>query len=114
MALAVGSLIHLLLDAMWTVQETFLWPAFGWEFPPGVPEYWSGLLERLVSDPLRIVQEAVGLGYLIYVFRKAQLSDPEHRSELSAHRPAGCLESRWADLGGGAGATGHLTAKHPD
>jgi membrane-bound metal-dependent hydrolase YbcI (DUF457 family) len=82
MALAVGALIHLLLDAMWTVQETFLWPAFGWEFPPGLPDYWSGLLERLLADPWRILQEAVGLGYLIYLYRKARLSDQERRSEL--------------------------------
>ncbi|HKZ30119.1 MAG TPA: metal-dependent hydrolase [Acidimicrobiia bacterium] len=82
MALAVGSLIHLLLDAMWLVQETFLWPAFGWEFPPGMAEYWSGLLERLFSDPWRIVQEVVGLGYLIYLYRQNRLSDPERRSEL--------------------------------
>ena len=82
MALAIGSLIHLLLDAMWTAQETFLWPAFGWEFPPGISQYWSGLLERLLSDPWRIVQEAVGLGYLIYLYRRARLSDPARRSEL--------------------------------
>ncbi len=82
MALAVGSLIHLLLDAMWTVQETFFWPAFGWEFPPGIPEYWSGLLERLFSAPWRIIQEVAGLGYLVYLYRKARLSDPERRTEL--------------------------------
>ncbi len=82
MALAVGSLIHLLLDAMWTVQETLLWPAFGWGFPPGSPEYWTGLLERLVSDPWRIIQELVALGYLIYLYRKARLNDPDRRSEL--------------------------------
>jgi hypothetical protein len=82
MALAIGSLIHLLLDAMWTIQETFLWPAFGWEFPPGIQEYWSGLLERLFSDPWRILQEVVGLAYLIYLYRQAQLGDPERRSEL--------------------------------
>jgi membrane-bound metal-dependent hydrolase YbcI (DUF457 family) len=82
MALAVGSLIHLLLDAMWTVEETLLWPAFGWEFPPGVPEYWSGLLERLFANPGRIVQEVAGVGYLVYLYRKARLSDPERRIEL--------------------------------
>jgi len=82
MALAVGSLIHLLLDAMWTVQETFFWPAFGWEFPPGIPEYWSGLLERLLTNPRRIVEEVAGLGYLVYLYRKARLSDPERRIEL--------------------------------
>jgi len=82
MALAVGSLLHLLLDAMWTVQETFLWPAFGWEFPPGIPEYWSGLLERLFSNPWRIVQEVAGLAYLVYLYRKSRLSDPQRRLEL--------------------------------
>ena len=82
MALAIGSLLHLLLDAMWTAQETFLWPVFGWEFPPGTPEYWSGLLEKLVSDPWRIVQEVAGLSYLIYLYRKARLNDPDRRTEL--------------------------------
>jgi hypothetical protein len=67
---------------MWTVQETFLWPAFGWEFQPGIPEYWSGLFERLFSNPWRILQEVVGLAYLIYLYRKAHLQDPIRRSEL--------------------------------
>ena len=82
MALAIGSLIHLLLDAMWTVQQTFLWPAFGWDFPPGNPEYWSGLLGRIFSDPGRIVLEVVGFGYLAYLYRQARLSDPDRRGEL--------------------------------
>jgi len=82
MAMAIGSLIHLLLDAMWTVQETFLWPAFGWGFPPGIPDYWSGLLERLVANPWLVVQEMVGLGYLVHLYRKARLNDPERRSQL--------------------------------
>jgi membrane-bound metal-dependent hydrolase YbcI (DUF457 family) len=82
MAVAVGSLLHLGLDAMWTMQETFLWPAFGWAFPPGEPEYWSGLLERLLSDPWRIVQEVAGLAYLIYLYRRAQLGDRDRRAEL--------------------------------
>jgi hypothetical protein len=82
MALAVGSLLHLVLDAMWTAQETFLWPVFGWEFPPAAAEYWTGLFERLLADPWRIIQEVVGLAYLVYLSRKAQLGDPERRAEL--------------------------------
>lgn len=82
MALAIGSLIHLLLDAMWTAQDTFLWPAFGWEFPPGVTDYWSGLMERLVANPWHIIQELVGLGYLVYLYRRYLSGDPERRSEL--------------------------------
>ena len=55
---------------------------FGWEFPPGISEYWSGLLERLFSSPWRVVQELTGLGYLVYLYRKGRLNDPERRSEL--------------------------------
>lgn len=82
MALAVGALIHLLLDGMWTEQQTFLWPAFGWEFPLGVPEYWAGFFDRLFSNPWRIVHELVGIGYLTYLWRRARLNDPERRREL--------------------------------
>ncbi len=82
MALAVGVLIHLLLDGMWTDQQTFLWPAFGWAFVPGLPDYWSGLIARLVGDPWALLQEAVGLGYLFYLWRKAGLGDPVRRRDL--------------------------------
>jgi membrane-bound metal-dependent hydrolase YbcI (DUF457 family) len=82
MAMAIGSLFHLILDGMWTVRETFLWPAFGWKFPPGPDSYWTGLLERMVSDPWIIVQEGVGLIYLVYLWRKAKLGDRVRRSEL--------------------------------
>lgn len=82
MAAAIGSLFHLVLDGMWTVKETFLWPAFGWEFPPGPESYWTGFLDRLTADPWIIVQEIAGLAYLIYLWRSAKLSDPVRRSEL--------------------------------
>ena len=82
MALAIGSLTHLVLDAMWTVQETFLWPAFGWAFPPGQSQYWSGLLERILAEPWTIVLEVIGLAYLIFLYRKSGLNEPERRAEL--------------------------------
>jgi membrane-bound metal-dependent hydrolase YbcI (DUF457 family) len=83
-ALAVGSLFHLLLDGMWTNQEAFLWPAFGWSFPPGPEEYWTGFLDRLLYDPWMIVQEVVGLTYLVFLWRKAGLGAAERRRELWA------------------------------
>ncbi len=82
MAVAVGALIHLFLDGMWTEQETLLWPAFGWAFPPGPPDYWSGLLGRIVSDPWLAVREVAGLGYLALLWRRARLGDPQRRREL--------------------------------
>lgn len=82
LALAVGCLFHLVLDGMWTSKETFLWPAFGWEFPPGPPDYWRSLLGRLTSDPLLVGQELFGAGYLVYLWSKAGLNDPDRRSRL--------------------------------
>ncbi len=84
LALAVGCLFHLVLDGMWATKETFLWPAFGWEFPPGPPEYWSGLLARLAADPLQLVQEILGALYLVYLWNKAGLRDVERRHRLWA------------------------------
>lgn len=82
MALAVGSLFHLILDGMWAVKETFLWPAFGWRFPPGPDSYWTGLVDRLTSDPWIIVQEVLGLVYLVFLWRKARLGESGRRAEL--------------------------------
>ncbi len=84
MAVAVGGLLHLLLDGMWTVRETFLWPAFGWAFPAGDPDFWPGLPQRVLSDPLLLLGEAAGLAYLVYLCRKARLSDPERRRAFLA------------------------------
>ncbi len=84
MAVAVGGLLHLLLDGMWTVRETFLWPAFGWAFPAGDPDFWPGLPQRVLSDPLLLLGEAAGLAYLVYLWRKAGLRDPERRRAFLA------------------------------
>ncbi len=81
MALAIGALLHLLLDGMWTSTRTFLWPAFGWRFPPGPPDYWSGLWGRIADSPLVLAQEAVGLVYLVSLARKT-LRDPAGRRAL--------------------------------
>ena len=75
MAVAVGSFFHLALDAMWTVKETFMWPAFGWSFPPGPTEYWTGFIDRLFGNPWTVAMEVAGLGYLIYLWRKAGLQE---------------------------------------
>lgn len=82
MAVAVGSLLHLILDGMWTDQQTLLWPAFGWSFPPGIPDYWPGLLTRFFESPWSIVEELAGLGYLVYLWIQAGLADPARRREF--------------------------------
>lgn len=82
MAVAVGAMLHLLLDGMWTSSATFLWPAFGWAFDQGQADYW-GHLGGLFT-PLAIAQELAGLAYLAYLYRSLGLSDPTHRKTLRA------------------------------
>lgn len=70
MALTVGVMFHLLLDGMWTVRETLLWPLFGWQFPTGVPNDWTMFRWSL------LIQEAAGLTYLAWRWCKPNLSAP--------------------------------------
>lgn len=79
MAIGVGWLFHLLLDGMWTSQEVFLWPFFGWEIPAGASPFWSLVWERALSDPWRWVTEAIGLGYLIWLWIALGLGDASRR-----------------------------------
>lgn len=79
---AVGVFFHLLLDGMWSMPETLLWPAFGTDFPPGPVDYWGGLLGRIFSSPLTLVQEAAGLVYLLSLSVGAELGSPEARRRL--------------------------------
>jgi hypothetical protein len=68
MALGVGWLFHLLLDAMWVSQEVFLWPFFGWEIPQGESPFWPLAWERALSDPWRWIREVAGLAYLVWLW----------------------------------------------
>ena len=79
MALCVGWLFHLLLDAMWVNQEVFLWPFFGWEIPGGESPYWQLAWERALSDPWRWVKEAVGIAYLAWLWFAVGLNRSERR-----------------------------------
>ena len=79
MAFGVGWLFHLLLDGMWVNQEVFLWPFFGLEIPAGEAPYWQLAWERALMDPWRWVKEALGLGYLVWLWIALGLSDAERR-----------------------------------
>ncbi|MPZ52374.1 MAG: hypothetical protein GEU79_06505 [Acidimicrobiia bacterium] len=81
-ALGVGWLFHLLVDAMWTNQAIFFWPFFGWEMPTSAEPFWPAAVERAFSDPLRWILEAVGIAYLIYVWRAADLNEADTRRQL--------------------------------
>ena len=66
-AVVLGVFVHLLLDAAWVQTEAFLWPLFGWEFPPIPDSAFGPLLREMVTDPLVWVGEAVGIAYLVFL-----------------------------------------------
>lgn len=79
MALGIGWLLHLVLDGMWLDQDVFLWPFFGVEIPPGEAPYWPLAWERAMSDPLRWIEEVVGLAYLVWLWVRLDMSARDHR-----------------------------------
>ena len=82
MALGIGWLLHLLLDGMWTSQEVFLWPFFGWEIPPGEAPFWSLAWERALNDPWRWVKSAIGLAYLVWLWMALGMGDRMRRRSV--------------------------------
>ncbi len=83
MVVGVGWLLHLLLDGVWVDQELFLWPFFG-DIPAGEAPFWPLAWERAMSDPWRWIREAVGLGYLVWLWRHLGLGDTEKRRGVMA------------------------------
>ncbi len=66
----IGVFVHLLLDAAWASPEAFWWPLFGTEFPRVFDSDLPSLLSRMLSDPLVWAGEVLGLGYLVFLWRR--------------------------------------------
>jgi hypothetical protein len=81
MAVGVGWLFHLLIDAMWLDEQVFLWPWFG-PIPPGESPFWPLAWERALNDPWRWISEAMGLAYLTWLWMSLGLADPQRRTKL--------------------------------
>ncbi len=80
--LAIGVLLHLLLDAMWSQPETLWWPFLGRAFTPtGLPTF-GAYVSDVIADPVMWLGEAVGLVYLVALWRKAGLMNPKARRML--------------------------------
>ena len=79
MAVGIGWLLHLLLDGMWTSRDLFLWPFFGVEIPSGETPFWPMAWDRAMSDSWRWAKEAVGLGYLAWLWFAMGLPDRDRR-----------------------------------
>jgi len=86
LAVVIGATVHLILDAAWVGHEAFLWPFFGWGFPPIADSAFGPLLHRMVTDPLVWAGEATGLAYLVFLGMKRLGSKDEVRGFLSTGR----------------------------
>jgi len=82
MPVAVGILVHLLLDAMWADPETLWWPLLGWGFTPAGPTGAGDYVVSIVTDWRVWAMEAAGAAYVIYLWRKGNLGAAEARAEL--------------------------------
>jgi membrane-bound metal-dependent hydrolase YbcI (DUF457 family) len=67
LSLAVGTLMHLVLDEMWNTPATLFWPLTGVNFPAvGLTGWAAGIIEALFSEPAVYIPEAVGLVILLW------------------------------------------------
>ena len=81
MALPIGVFFHLLLD-MPLDAETLWWPVLGVEFPSFAKGAFVDLVAYLLRSPWVVAQELLGLSYLIALYRRARLGDPDRRRDL--------------------------------
>jgi len=82
MPLAVGVLVHLVLDAMWRQPETLWWPFLGWEFTERAYASAGEYVLAILRDWRTWAFEAAGLAYLAYLFGRARRADPDARTEF--------------------------------
>lgn len=82
MLLAVGIMMHLLLDAMWNEPATLWWPFLGPGFTSSGFATFGAYVADVVSNPLMWVGELVGVVYLVGLWRKSGLSNRDARKML--------------------------------
>ena len=82
MPLAIGMLMHLLLDAMWSDPETLWWPFLGWEFSQAGFATAGAYVESILFDWRVWALEAAGFAYLVILGRRAGLGERPARELL--------------------------------
>ena len=78
LALAVGTLVHLVLDSIWLNPRTLLWPSQGWVLPGSVthdwlPLWWSTLTTRPGIDASEAIGLLILLIFILVVGRRRKL-----------------------------------------
>ena len=65
--LSFGTFAHLILDRMWEIPQTLLWPLFGFAFPRAELAYWlPNIFQALFSDPGVYISELIGVAVIIW------------------------------------------------
>jgi inner membrane protein len=82
MPLAIGMLMHLLLDAMWQDAATLWWPFLGWSFTQAGPATAADHVLSVLGDWRVWALEAVGAVYLVSLAHRAGLGKPAARSRF--------------------------------
>lgn len=80
--LAVGTLLHLALDAVWNDPETLWWPFLGWEFTSSGFATFGDYARDVLTNPVMWFGELVGFVYLVLLWRRSDLGDRSARSRL--------------------------------
>jgi hypothetical protein len=80
MPLAVGVLVHLVLDGMWADPETLWWPFLGTDFSVSGYDDFGGYVAAVVGDWRVWALEGVGAAYLGYLTVKGNLGSSEQRA----------------------------------
>jgi hypothetical protein len=75
LGLPIGMFIHLVLDGVWADSRVFWWPFLGRSFG-------ASRLPELDRGGLSVVMELVGVGALVWGWRRFGLTDPQARDRF--------------------------------
>ncbi|HEX9854697.1 MAG TPA: metal-dependent hydrolase [Acidimicrobiia bacterium] len=84
MPLAVGMLVHLFLDGMWSDPETLWWPMLGLDFSPNIAASAGTYLGSLLTNPIVWIEELLGAAYLAWLYVRGGLGGREVRRRFLA------------------------------
>ena len=82
MPLAVGVLVHLVLDGMWSDPETLWWPFLGTDFASAGEDGFGALLGSTLTSWRSWILEAIGAGYVLVLAVKGRLGSSEARTRF--------------------------------
>lgn len=78
LVLSFGIFTHLILDQMWLMPRTLLWPIYGWAFERVDVSHWlQDMFHSLQTDPAVYIPELVGatilVGFVVRLVRRKRV-----------------------------------------